>query len=407
MSNPVFFKICLYIFSCYAYIFGRIGLLIPFPKVLKLRGQRAAAALARCMREEAVNRPVIITDAGLFGMGMHRPIVAVLQEYGMQVKVFSEVTSDPSLEVVRAGIAACRAHNYDAVVAFGGGSVMDAAKLINVCSKKDRAPESTLGLFRVLRRGPFFACIPTTAGTGSEVTVAAVITDNQAGKKLVSISPCLLPHYAVLDESYLRDLPAHLVAGAGIDALTHALEAFLSRVANTHISQQALEAVRLVYANLEVAVSEAANMQAKANMLEASHLAGQAFTRASVGWVHAIAHQLGALYHVHHGLANAIVLPKILNFYLDGQEKKLAKLSYALELCPAGKSRAEAAKIFVDSVVELNNKVGIPGRVKQLRQEDISIIAQRAFNETVMTPYPVPKYFSSIKDLEACIGQLI
>jgi alcohol dehydrogenase len=263
-----------------------------------------------------------------------------------------------------------------------------------------------VGVFKIRKRGKLFACVPTTAGTGSEVTIAAVVSDKKNNTKKPCIDTCLVPEYAVLAPELMRKLPAPIVAATGIDALTHAVEAYIGN-RNTHYTNQiSIDAIDLIFTNLVKAYSEPDNMEAKSNMLEASHLAGLAFTRAGVGWVHAIAHQVGSYYHTPHGLANAIILPTILEFYLPVAGKKMADMARAAGLLKGDESEEEAARAFLDGVKALNKTLNIPEKIEGLLDADIPAIAIAAQKEVYTTPYPVPRYFQSEDELEALILSL-
>ena len=191
-----------------------------------------------------------------------------------------------------------------------------------------------------------------------------------------------------------------MVSASGIDALTHAFEAYVGRVTTKKTRTQSLQAMALIYENLVEAYKNPDNLEAKENMLLASHLAGLAFTRTNVGWVHAIAHQMGGLYHVNHGLANAIILPHIAEFYDQSCATKYKEICLHLGICTETTSEKEASQIFIKSLWELNSKLEIPKKLKEIRKEDTSLIAKRAFLEVCTMPYPVPKYFSKLSDLD-------
>ena len=312
-------KLCkrmfLFLLKNYAYLFGKFGMIVPFPKVKIFKGDSANDQLADAFARLQARKALIITDRIIFDLGLHKNLVESLSRNNIDSCVFAQVEPDPDFSILEQGVRVAREQNIDSIVAIGGGSVMDAAKLINPAVKFNRSPRGMMGLFRVLRKAYPFACIPTTAGTGSEVTVAAVITDKKTETKKFCLSPAILPDFAVLDKNLLRTLPPFMVATSGLDALTHAFEAYMSRVASRETKENSLKAIILILDNLQSAYENPEDLIAKENMLLASHYAGLAFTRANVGWVHAIAHQFGGVYHLNHGYANAVILPHIMRFY--------------------------------------------------------------------------------------------
>jgi alcohol dehydrogenase class IV len=258
---------------------------------------------------------------------------------------------------------------------------------------------------RSRRRGLPFYAVPTTAGTGSEVTMAAVVSDEQRGVKMSIVDPRLLPEAVALDPTLTLGLPPGVTAATGMDALTHAVEAYVSGLAYAQTDRWAVAATRLILANLEPAYRDGRDMQAREAMLLGSFLAGMAFTRAGVGYVHAIAHQLGALYHLPHGLANAIVLPYVLDYSRPGCSARLAQLAHAADLPAAGRSDEELAVAFVARIRQLGSALSIPTAVDPLREEDFDRIIDHAFAEAHGT-YGVPRYLER-HDARTLLGRLV
>ncbi len=250
-----------------------------------------------------------------------------------------------------------------------------------------------MGYFRGLRAPVPVYAVPTTSGTGSEVTVAAVISDPEAGAKLVIADTRLVPTMAALDPTLMVGLPKEVTAATGMDALTHAVEAFIGQWANDSTDRMALAAVGLVYGNLPVAFRSPRNLEARERMALAAAYAGLAFTRANVGYVHAIAHQLGGKYHTPHGLANAIMLPHVLEYLAPAITKRLALLAVAAKLGKEGERAAVLARRFLASIEAMNRELGIPETLAALREADIPALASAACWEAD-TNYPVPKYMS-------------
>ncbi len=336
---------------------------------------------------------LIVTDRVVVELGLLKGLTQALRKGGADFVVFDAITADAPIPVIEKGIAFYGRRGCDAIVAFGGGSVMDAAKVIGYAAANRKHPRKLVGYFRGLKSPPPLYAVPTTAGTGSEVTVAAVISDPEAGTKLVIADTRLVPAMAALDPALMVGLPPAVTAATGMDALTHAVEAFIGQWSTETTDRMALAAVGLIYENLRVACRSPRNLEARERMSLAATYAGLAFTRANVGYVHAIAHQLGGKYHTPHGLANAIMLPHVLGFLAPAITKKLARLAVAAKLGAAGERPAVLAKKFLESVVKLAREVGIPVHLEALREADIPELASAACWEAD-TNYPVPKYMS-------------
>ncbi len=307
--------------------------------------------------------------------------------------MFDAITADAPIPLIEKGIAFYRKHGCDAIVAFGGGSPMDAAKAIALAVANRKHPRKLVGYFKGLRAPVPLYAVPTTAGTGSEVTVAAVVSDPRTNRKLVIADTRLVPTMAALDPSLMTGLPRPVTAATGMDALTHAIEAFVGNWSTGHTDRMALAAVGMIYGNLRTAYRNGRNLAAREQMALAAAYAGLAFTRANVGYVHAIAHQLGGKYHTPHGLANAIMLPRVLEFLRPAITGKLAVLAVRAGVGKAGEKPAVLATKFLASVEALNRDLGIPRHLDALREADIPELARAACWEAD-TNYPVPRYMS-------------
>ncbi len=285
-----------------------------------------------------------------------------------------------------------RAEGCDSMVAIGGGSPMDAAKAAAArLARPNRSVGQLKGLLKVHKKIVPFAAIPTTAGTGSETTIAAVVTDENHHKYAVN-DLCLIPRWAILDPALTVSLPARVTAETGLDALTHAVEAYVGRFYNTRETRDlARQAVKAIFEYLPKACADGNDLHDRQEMLTASYRAGFAFTRASVGNVHALAHTLGGLYDVPHGRANAVLLPVMLEEYGPAVHKCLAELADVVGLCPAG-SQAEKARAFIAAIYDMNRALGIPAGFDCIRTEDLPQMA--AWAEAEANPvYPVPVIF--------------
>ncbi len=356
-------------------------------------------------------KPLIVSDASLVRAGLVSRLESVLADSGLDCAVFAGVVPDPSYEVCAQGLAALRAAGCDSVIALGGGSVMDAAKLIRMGATHRKPIEKFAGLLPCRNAGLPFICVPTTAGTGSETTSAAVITDTAAHMKRTVLDPRLTPFLAVLDAGLTLGLPPAVTASTGIDALTHAIEAYTNTLRIPSVDADATEAVRLVFAFLPRAYRDGADIEAREAMLKASFLAGRAFTKGFVGYVHAIAHRFGERYHVPHGLANAVALPSVLDFIADAAAPRLAALRRAAHGSEGKPAESHGSVIdeaggFIDEVRALIAGLGLPSTLDLLRREDIPAIAEGALREARRTPYPVPRVLD-LADCEAIIATML
>ena len=397
-------KFLFVLFRLYAKFIAFVGLYLPFPKVKVLLDTDGRGELKAFFKAKRIKNPVIITDKVILDLGLHKNMERLVREEGMKAHIFCEIEADPSFESVEKGVRFCRELEVDAVIAIGGGSVIDAAKVINYCAKYNKKAKSVMGILRAYKKANPFIILPTTAGTGSEVTIAALISDKSQQKKHLALSPFFLPDIAYLDKELLRSLPKHMVAASGLDALTHAFEAYMSSITSSYTRKNSLEAMKLIYENLEPAYASPDDMSAKEQMLIASHKAGLAFTRANVGWVHAIAHQLGAIYGINHGFANAVLLPKVVKFYeKELAPTKMAEIARFLDLAADFENDEKAARYFSNWIDALSVNLSIPDHFSELKEEKIKEIAKRAYLEVILTPYPVPKYFADITGLEDLI----
>ena len=372
---------------------GVVTGLLPIPQPMLLVGPGSSRRLGEAICGFGHRKVLIVTDRVVAAMGLPDALIAALTEGGTAHVVFDAITPDAPVPLIERGIAFYRKQRCDAVVAFGGGSPMDAAKTIALAVANNKPPLKLVGYFRGLKSPAPIYAVPTTAGTGSEVTVAAVISDPKTNRKLVIADTRLVPAIAALDPALMTRLPRHVTAATGMDALTHAVEAFIGHWSTAYTDRMALAAVGMIYANLPVAFKTGRNLVAREQMALAATYAGLAFTRANVGYVHAIAHQLGGRYHTPHGLANAIMLAPVLKFLSPSITKKLAVLAVRAGAGRAGEKPAVLAKKFVASVEAINRKLGIPAHLDALREADIPELAKAACWEAD-TNYPVPRYMS-------------
>lgn len=372
---------------------GLVTRFIPIPQPTLLVGPGASGRLGQAIAGFGYSKILIVTDSIISKLGLLKGLTDELTVGGAQYVVFDEITPDAPIPLVEKGIEFYKSHGCDAIVAFGGGSSMDASKAIAVAVNNDKPLRKLAGYFKGLHNPVKIYAVPTTAGTGSEVTVAAVISDPETHKKLVIIDPRIVPKMAALDPSLMTGLPAPITAATGIDALTHAVEAFVGNWTTPYSNAMALSAVGLIFENLRTAYKDGKNLAAREKMALASTYAGFAFTRANVGYVHAIAHQFGGLYHTPHGLANAIMLPYVLRYSAPAITDRLAQLAVRAKVGKEGEPADVLAGKFMDAVEQLNKDLGIPSYLEALRESDIPELAKAACWEA-HTGYPVPRYMS-------------
>lgn len=364
---------------------------VPEAKPTVLSGEGSSVKLTETIAHFGMKKVLIVTDAMLVKLGVISPIEEALKANGVEAVIFDGVEPDPSFDVVDAGLAALKQNSCDSVLAIGGGSSIDAAKVMALAGNNEKTPRELEGKFAAKNPAlPLFA-IPTTAGTGSEVTVAAVITDKTDSSKKLVLDPKIVPLAAALDPKIMEGLPPHITAATGMDALTHAVEAYIATFATEETDAYAVAATRMIVNNLETAYNDGSNMQAREAMALGSFYAGLAFTKAFVGYVHAIAHQFGGKYHTPHGFANALVLPHILEYSKDKVADRLANLAVECGLGERHEAESVLAQKFVDRVWAMNDAMGIPKTLDALKAEDIPEIAKAALHEAHFT-YPVPKY---------------
>lgn len=351
----------------------------------------SCSALKKVFEKENVKSVLVVTDKGIVNNGLVAPLEKVLSESGVKFAVYAGTQPNPTVQNVEAALELYRRNACDCLIAVGGGSSMDCAKAVGArVAYPKKAIGQMKGVLRILRRLPTLIAVPTTAGTGSEVTLAAIITDSEKQHKYALMSFPLIPHYAVLDASLTYSLPPHLTATTGMDALTHAVEAYIGRSTTKETRSLALEAVKLVFDNIELACGNGKNHAARENMLHAAYKAGVAFSKSYVGYIHAVAHSLGGRYGTPHGLANAVVMPYVLEAYGESVYKKLHTLGVAAGVCDEDDSDKTGAEKFIAAVKALNKKIGIPDKLAGIRREDIPAMAEHAAKEANPL-YPVPK----------------
>ena len=355
--------------------------------------------VAKTLTEKNLDNVMIVTDANIVKLNLLKNLMQCLEENNIKYEIFDEVMPNPTTAVIEQVLEKYTTANCQAIIAVGGGSVIDCAKGLGArVVNPDKSIRKMKGLLKVKGPLPPFFAVPTTAGTGSETTVSAVITDADSHYKFVINDFDLIPHYAVLDANLTVGLSQNITATTGLDALTHAIEAYIGRATTEQTKKHALEAIRLIFDNLPKAYEDGQNLRARKQMLKASYMAGLAFTRSYVGYVHAIAHSLGGKYGTAHGLANAVILPYVLSEYGSTIASKLKTIAVYCEIARPYDSDEIAASKFVNKIIEMNENFGIPKTFDFIVEDDIPDMAKLASKEANPL-YPVP-VLKSAKELE-------
>ncbi len=366
--------------------------LMPWRKPELLQFENGAAGLASFVKSKGIEKVLVVTDGNLMKLGLCAPMLEAMEKEGVKAAVYDKVVANPTIDNVEAALALYNESGAQGIIAFGGGSPMDCAKGVGarVARPKKSIPKMK-GILKVVKKMPPFFAIPTTSGTGSETTLAAVITDTTNPehhlKYAIQDFP-LIPHYAVLDPSLTAGLPQKVTSTTGMDALCHAIEAYIGNSNTKETKQKAEEAVKLIFTYLKRAYDDGKDMEARKNMQTAAFDAGVAFTRAYVGNVHAMGHAMGAKYNTPHGLAMAVILPHMLDFYGEKIYKKLAKLADVVGI--TGADEAEKAKAFIKAVKDMNAYMQIPENFGGIiKKEDAVDMSEAAYKEANPL-YPVP-----------------
>ena len=347
------------------------------------------------LKSNNINRVLLVTDKSIRALGLTKSLEDDLCADEIFVSVYDGTVPNPTITCIEEAREQYIANQCEGIIAFGGGSVMDCAKVVGARIVKPNKPVSKMkGLLKINKKLPLLIAIPTTAGTGSETTIAAVITDDKTHHKYPINDFSLIPHYAVLDATLTLGLPKSLTATTGMDALTHAIEAYIGHSTTKKTRAAALEACKLIFENLPKAYANGKDKVARQNMLRASYLAGVAFTRSYVGYVHAVAHSLGGKYGIAHGLANAVILPYVLNEFGASAHKKLKEIAVHVGLTDEKTTDKVAASKLINKITELNTSMQIPNKLEGIKEKDIPALAVTADKEANPL-YPVPKLMSA------------
>ena len=363
--------------------------LVPYRMPEYIDGPGSISRLPELLKDKNVDNLLVVTDRTLMKLGLLNNMLRALDESGIRYTCFSDVGSNPTNLEVENGFQCYRENGCQAVLAFGGGSPMDCAKAI--CARvahPNRSLAQMQGVFKVLKRVPTLIAVPTTSGTGSETTITAVISDSETNRKATMNDFCLIPKYAILDPELTMGLPPYITAITGMDALSHAVEAYTNETYTTKYEDDlAKKSVKLVYDNILTAYTDGNNLEARQNMQYAALFAGRAFTRGCVGYIHSIGHTLGSMYHVPHGLAMSVLMPHVMREFGPAVYKRMAELA---DVCGIeGADDAQKCNNFISWIEDTNRKMGIPNSFDMIRDEDMDQIVTWSRREANPL-YPVP-----------------
>ena len=380
--------------------------LLPWRTPEMISGEGSLEKLPAFCKKMGWHKVMLVTDKTILSLGLVDHLVEGMKAVDMDGEIFSDVVPNPTIQNIEDGVKFYYENKCDHIVALGGGSVIDCAKGIGArIARPKKSVEKMKGVLKILKKLPPLIAVPTTSGTGSEATLAAVISNPDKHEKYPINDPSLIPHYAVMDPLLTIGLPKGLTATTGMDALTHAVEAYIGGENTRQTKRQAVEATVLIFKYLKRAYDDGHDKEARNEMQHASYLAGCAFTRAYVGYVHAVAHTLGGQYGVPHGLANAILLPHVLEAYGKKAHKKLAKLADAVGI--TGKDNAEKANGFIKAIKDMNAYMEIPEKLPapwKIEEEDLPIMIEHALSEANPL-YPCPDVWGE-KEIKAMYDKI-
>lgn len=355
-----------------------------------IEGPGCIKRMPELLKKDNVNNILLVTGPNITKRGLNRGLMEALDEAGISYTVFNHIGANPTSDMVEEGVKLYHEKGCQAIIAFGGGSPMDCAKGIGArIARPNKSIAQLQGLLKVFKKIPAFYAVPTTAGSGSETTVAAVITDTATHHKAAIMDTHLIPRCAVLDPELTVGLPPFTTAYTGMDALSHAVEAYTNHTYNTKLENDlAKQAVKLIYDNLLNAYKDGANIEARQNMQKAAFFAGRAFTRGCVGYVHAVGHTISGLYNIAHGLAMAVILPHVMRQYGPAAYPRLAELA---DVCGIeGASNAERANRFILWIEDMNRDMGLPTCLDMIKEQDIPQMIKWAMKEgNPLYPTPV------------------
>jgi len=369
-----------------------------------IEGEGCVTKLSGYIKKSGIKSVLLVTGQGTMKRGSANSLLEALKNDGIAVAIYDKTVPNPTISNVEEALVLYKENNCEGIIAFGGGSPIDCAKGVGVrVARQEKSIPQLRGYLKVRAQLPPVYAIPTTAGTGSEATVAAVIDDEATHDKFSITDLSLIPYAAVLDPQLTVSLPKNVTAATGMDALTHAVESYIGRSNTDETRKMSINAVKLIFKNLHIAYTDGTNIKARHNMQLAAHYAGIAFTRAYVGNVHAVAHTVGGLYNTPHGYACAVIMPHVLESYGKTVHKQLAELADVVNL--SGETAQQKAQAFIKAIRELNAHMDIPETVDFIVGSDIPVMVDRAYHEA-NPGYPVPRIFTR-KDFSELIHKLM
>lgn len=381
-------------FRIYQGVFRIVSRFLPWREPVLIEGENSLRRLPKVIQVEKIERVMIVTDGVISSLGLMDGMLRDLTGAGILYTIYDKTVANPTIENIEEALKLYHTNNCQGIIAFGGGSSMDCAKGVGArVARPNKSVSQMKGVLKIRKRIPTLFAIPTTAGTGSEATIAAVISNPETHEKYAINDTSLIPHYAILDPLLTVGLPKDITATTGMDALTHAVEAYIGLSNTEETIKLSKDAVKLIFENIYSAYINGTDIIARENMLKASYYAGVSFTRAYVGYVHAIAHTLGGFYRIPHGLANAVILPYVLEYYGASVHKPLSELSDLVGLCDKDASMKEKSDEFIRTVREFNAKMNIPLKLEGIKEQDIPLMVDRAYQESNPL-YPVPSIFT-------------
>lgn len=379
---------------------------IKYPDQEVMTGSDSLSCLYKLLKNNSIDNVLIVTTKSILKLDVMNCMLKNFENNNIKYTIFKEFSPNPTVKDVDNGYKVLIENGCTGIIVIGGGSALDCAKIIGIkYTNNNKSCKQLRNMISIKHHLPFFVAAPTTAGSGSESTVAAVISDHENNAKYPINHPFLRPKYVVLDPKLTIGLPAKMTSTTGMDALTHALEAYIGLTGTSYTNKLALDACKLIFENLEKAYEDGSNLEARSNMLMASNYAGNAFTIALVGYVHSISHAVSALYNVPHGLANAIILPHVLDYYGSSIYKKLAEVARFSNIADNSKSDKELAEIVIQKIRDMNKNMDIPETIPEIQRKDIPIIVSKALKEANPL-YPVPKLMNE-EDCSKVVKELL
>lgn len=384
------FKLIYY--RSYQFILNKIAapfLNIKEPKLIK--EENSIFKSVSILKENNYKKPFIFVTNSIYKSEVFSNLIEQMSKNNLEYYVYNNIKADPSVKIVEETYYLYKENNCDSIIAIGGGSAIDLAKAVGILvTNKKKNISKYKGLLKVKKKIPFFIAIPTTAGTGSEATICSVITDEKNFDKYAINDPKLIPDYAILDNQLLKSVPQHIISTTGMDALTHAVEAYLGNALTKKTKEYSLKSIKLINENLLTFYNDSNNINSRENVLYASYLAGISFTKSYVGYVHALSHSLGGKYHLSHGYLNAILLPYVLKKYGKKAVKKLKEIETYID--PSNKKEdKDKANDFINRIIKSNEKMNIPSGFKNvIKKGDLDFLVNHAYKEANPL-YPVCK----------------